>query len=350
MDEASLRSILGKLGIRNITKPNTAGWAHCSCPFARYMPQHKNGVDRSQGFALKVEIDGPSAYACPVCHMHGKISGLAYQLGAFHEKDYSQIAIDADMADLEALQHLPDFECAEVKEHPLPLEEAMFEGMFEAAWSHNTARQFLRSRGVSEATAVKLGLGYDRDKKRITFPVRDIRGGLYGFSGRTVLPNYHPKVLDYAELPKRWLILGCERWQHGKPVVIVEGLFAYAHFHELGVDDKFNIGALLGSTLTEEKADLLRSFDEPIYWFTDPDPAGDDCLFGRVLPGQDAEPDEDGVFPDLKRDKTSSALYAMNGHVPQFVPNYPVDDPDDLTRAQFDWMIANAEMWLPNAA
>ena len=35
------------------------------------------------------------------------------------------------------------------------------------------------------------------------------------------------------------------------------------------------------------------------------------------------------------RDRESSALYAMNGHVPQYVPSYPVDDPDDLTREQF---------------
>jgi DNA primase len=316
------------------------------------MPQHKGGMDRSQGFALKVEIDGPSAFKCPVCRMHGKISNLANYLGRFHENDYTQIALDADMADLEAIAHLPDFEAVEVKQVLVPLEDAMFENIFENPWtSHNRypqASAFLRSRGVSQATSDKLGLGYDPEKKRITFPVRGFNGELYGFSGRTVLKDHHPKVLDYENLPKRALILGVEFWTPGRPIVIVEGLFAYAHFHEIGAAEKYNVGALLGSTLTAEKAEMLRSYDEPVYWFTDPDPAGDDCIFGRVLPNQpEFDPEYDEKPPELLRDRSTSALYALNGHVPQFVPNYPVDDPDLLTLKQFDWMIETAELWLP---
>lgn len=356
MDEAPLRTILGRLGIRNVPKPNAAGWTHISCPFARYMPQHRSGIDRSQGFAIKVEKDGPSAFKCPVCRMHGKISNLAYHLGVFHGKDYVEIARDADMADLDALAYLPDFEAVEIIEHPLPLEDAMFDGIFEDPWkNHNRypqAVRFLQQRGVSQATSEKLGLGYDPEKKRITFPVRGFAKELYGFSGRTILPDHKPKVLDYENLPKRWLILGVEFWERGRPVVIVEGLFAYAHFHDIGVAEKYNVGALLGSTLTPEKADLLRGYDEPIYWFTDPDPAGDDCLFGRILPGQDQmgdDEEEDGELPALLRDRSSSALYMMNGHVPQYVPNFPVDDPDHLTMQQVARMIDTAELWLPEA-
>ncbi|QIG76116.1 DNA primase protein [Rhizobium phage RHph_I4] len=353
MDEAPLRSILGRLGIRNAPKPNAAGWLHVSCPFARYMPQHKSGIDRSQGFAIKVEKDGPSAFNCPVCKMHGKISGLAFSLGRFHGRDYSEIARDADMADLDALNFLPDFEAMEVEQPPTPLEDAMFDGIFEDPWrNHNRypqAVRFLQSRGVSQATCEKLGLGYDPEKKRITFPVRGFNKELYGFSGRTILPDHKPKVLDYENLPKRWLILGVEFWVPGRPVVMVEGLFAYAHFHEIGAAENYNVGALLGSFLTEEKANILRTYDEPIYWMTDPDGAGDDCLFGRILPGQETEPDEDEEPPELLRDRKTSALYIMNGHVPQYVPNYPVDDPDDLTLQQFQWMIDTAELWLPEA-
>ncbi|AHC30479.1 DNA primase [Rhizobium phage vB_RleS_L338C] len=355
MDEAPLRSILARLGIRNFPKPNHAGWGHVACPFARYMPQHKSGVDRSQGFAIKVEKDGPSAFNCPVCKMHGRISNLAMNLGRFHDRDYTEVAYDADMADLDALNYLPAFEAVEVDLPPTPLDDAIFDGMFEEPWKvHNRypqAVRFLQARGVSQATAEKLGLGYDPEKKRITFPVRGFKGELYGFSGRTIMPDHKPKVLDYENLPKRWLILGVEFWVPGRPIVMVEGLFAYAHFHEIGAAENYNVGALLGSYLTPEKADILKSYDEPVYWFTDPDPAGDDCLFGRVLPGQDQLPEEDDEpgERELLRDRSTSALYALNGHVPQYVPNYPVDDPDDLTVQQFHWMMDNAELWLPDA-
>jgi hypothetical protein len=318
------------------------------------MPQHKSGYDRSAGFAIKVEIDGPSAFNCPVCKMHGRIANLANYLGRFQEKDYSQVALDADMADLNALNYLPAFEVITVDQPPLPLDDAMFDGIFEDPWkSHNRwpeASRFLQSRGIGPATSEKLGLGYDPDKKRITFPVRGFNGELYGFSGRTILKDHHPKVLDYENLPKRWLILGVEHWLPGRAVVIVEGLFAYAHFHEIGVAEKFNVGALLGSSLTPEKADILKNFDEPVYWFVDPDPAGDTCLFGRILPGQqEYDPEYDEKPPELLRDHTTGALHALSGHVPQFVPNYPVDDPDDLNIQQFNRMIDTVELWLPPA-
>lgn len=344
MNEASLRSLLGKMNIRNISRPNAKKWMHVECPFAPFMSAHKTGKDRSKGFAIKVEDDGISAYSCPVCKQQGRISHLARTLGRYHKRDYHQIAVDADMADLEGLNSIPEFEESYVEPPPEPLDEMLYEDIFLDPWlchnQHPEAADFLKGRGVSPDTGRKIGLGYDPEKQRITFPVRDLNGGLYGWSGRTV-NGHKAKVLDYEGLPKRWLILGQELWVPGKPILMVEGLFAYAHMHEIGADRLANIGALLGSYLTPEKAGLLKSYDAPVYWFLDPDAAGDDGLFGKWQ--------EDEKTKEQVRDRESSALYMLNGHVPQFVPDYPVDDPDDLTFAQVAHMMTQTQVWLPDA-
>lgn len=348
MNEAALRRLLGRMNIRDVSRPNMAKWMHTACPFAPFSPAHKNGKDRSKGFAIKVEDDGVSAFNCPVCKNHGTIAHLARSLGKHHKRDYHQIALDADMADLEGLANIPEFEEAHVELPPDPLDEMLYEDIFLDPWNcHNQypeAAEFLKARGISSETGRKIGLGFDPEKHRITFPVRDIQGQLYGWSGRTTT-NHKAKVLDYEGLPKRWLILGQELWVPGKPVLMVEGLFAYAHMHEIGADKVANIGALLGSYLTPEKAGLLKAFDAPVYWFLDPDAAGDDGLFGKEVEITDRKTGE----VKKVRDREGSALYMMNGHVPQFVPDFPVDDPDFLTFEQVVDMITRTDMWLPDA-
>lgn len=341
MNEGSVRRILAKLSVRYMGEPNSSGWMHGECPYAPYL--HPKKSDRSRGFAVKVEDKGISAYACPVCGMHGKLSSLARGLAHYREQDYDAIAAEADHLDMISYE-LPAFdELSVVQRDPEPLDEALYDGVFEDIGKYPEAANFMRSRGVSREVAERLEIAYDPEKRRIVFPVRDGRGRLFGWSGRTILPNHKPKILDYHGLPKRMLILGEHMWEQGKPVILVEGLFAYAHFHQIGVVEQglANVGALLGSTLTEEKASILKTHGLPTYLLPDPDAAGDVCLWGKPKPDWTIErPSYEG----------GGAVDQLRWDMPVFVPAYPehVNDPDFLSLEDVRRMLAETPIYVPD--
>ena len=144
----------------------------------------------------------------------------------------------------------------------------------------------------------------------------------YGFTGRAIDPGIQPKVKDYFGLPKRFLILGEHLWQNGRPLIIVEGLFAYAHLIKLGV--AANVGAILGSAMTREKAARIIDLGERTYLLNDNDTGGDIGLYGTPTPEGGRE--------------TNGAIDMLTEQVALYVPVWPEGkiDPDELTRKEVD--------------
>jgi len=332
MTYEQIRMILAKLGIDHAPPPNTAGWLHIACPYAPW--RHRGGVDRSRGFAIKVEDNGISAFKCPACKAHGRISGLARGLSHFRGQDYSEIEREADKYDMLG-NTLPSFEeqFGAPAVELVPLDEALFNGLFDPIANHNEAKRYVLSRNITRHTVEKLNIEFDPEKRRIVFPVRDADSNLYGWSGRTVIPDHKPKVLDYAGLPKRNLIMGEERWRSSKPKLLVEGLIAFARMHEIGAEEYVDIGALLGSWLTEEKAARLIGHGCNVLPLMDPDKAGDICLFGQWN-------EEDAAF------EGGGLIDQLAGEIPVLLPLYPqgVKDPDDLNINQLKHMIDTAQL------
>lgn len=228
---------------------------------------------------------------------------------------------------------------------PEPLIEEAYEGFWPDAWDVQVAREYLQKRGISEGTSRKIGLLYDDEKRRIMFPVRDRAGGLYGWSGRATYSDARPKVLDYEGLPKRHLLLGEHTWSEDRPLVIVEGLFAYARMVELGVDEFANVGALLGSELTLEKAEIIRTFGGRTFMLVDADEAGDACIFGpvkEVIPSSDPE-----TADTVIRDDSKGAITLLKDYVPLFIPAFPEGktDPDELTLEEVKFMLEHTPLW-----
>lgn len=333
MQEGDLRRILAGLNIRP-GRTTSSGWMHTSCPLAPWT--HRHGTDRSASFAIKVEKGGISAFKCMACKHHGRISSLARKLGYYREEDYDQLIREADHVEMSE-NEIPDFEDQYVDDTPMPLDAELFAGIFDNIADHPPAIAYLKERGVGKRAVEYCGLEFDPDKRRIIFPVKDIDGNLYGWTGRAIYANPKIKILDYEGLPKRHLVLGQENWERGKPVIIVEGLFAYARLVQLGVTEFANVGAILGSAMTDEKAARIRDFGEPVYLLLDPDPAGDQGTFGNI--------DDKGV-----RDETTGAVYKLSGEVPVMVPGYPegVDDPDKLTLEQVELMIKTTPLHNPD--
>ena len=148
-----------------------------------------------------------------------------------------------------------------------------------------------------------------------------------GFSGRSTdfyTANTNPKIRDYAGLKKRQHILGSHRWREDKrPLIIVEGLFGYAHLVELNVEKVADIGAILGSTLSDKKRDLIIDRNTRTILLIDDDEAGDLCLFGR-----------NGAIDKLSRQ-----------NFPVYTPVWPANkaDPDQLTKHEI-WQIIQGKV------
>lgn len=342
MREHELRQILHALGISDVTEDHSSGWLHSSCPFAQW--KHRGGTDTSKGFAIKIEDTGTSAFMCPACKSHGRIEALAGELGVLRGIDYSKLTQRITTTEAGAMFALPSWGERYTNSKtilPDPLDAVAFDPMeiFDDPFSGPPA-DYLVSRRVSQEGAIKAGIRYDPDQRRLVFPVYDREGQLFGLTGRALSSETVPKVRDYAGLPKKFLILGEHRWADDKSLILVEGLFAYARFLTENVDEYFNVGAVLGSILTEEKAERVRRLGKATYLFFDPDEAGIAGMFG---PMKKVGVDRRGGNV-VKQDWKNGAAGKLIEHVPVYAPPYPdgVIDPDDLSLTDVRGMVQHA--------
>lgn len=342
MREPDLRLILAMLGVTPTGRKRASGWIEFRCPLAPFT--HAGMSDTRPSASAKVNDLGRSLWSCQTCKAHGGISSLVNELQHYRREFYGSVITAITRAEQAALSNAPvlaDVPFEYVPEGPQPLIEEQFIGLYPPAGADRQSRAYLLSRGIHSSTVDKLGLLWDNKAQRILFPVRDREGRLFGFTGRLTIAatKEEPKVRDYHGLPKRDLVLGAERWRRGKPLIIVEGLFGYAHLHEIGAEDYANIGAILGSAVTPEKAAMIRNTDEQVYWLLDNDEAGEVGIFGRLLPGGE-------------RESSTSALGQTTGYVTNFVPAWPTwndpehksfglekDDPDQLTLQEVQDML-----------
>jgi DNA primase len=177
------------------------------------------------------------------------------------------------------------------------------------------ARAYLASRGITPETIAALGIGwapdrwdalkghlagkgyqtdllvtggllvkhevkgstYDRFRKRVMFPIKDLTGEVVGLGGR-ILGDGEPKYLNSAETPiynKRDNLFGLHATRHGireaGEAVVVEGYFDFATLWQAGIP---HVCATLGTAFAEQQAALLRRFTERVVINYDPDAAG----------------------------------------------------------------------------
>ena len=183
------------------------------------------------------------------------------------------------------------------------------------ATPENPALAYLEKRGIDAATIEKFGIGfapdrwdyvaqrlrekkisaelgeragilaprssgghYDRLRGRVTFPIRDTRGRVLGFSGRALGPEQEPKYLNTPETPvfrKRESFYGfpfaLDPIRRGERVVVVEGQFDLIALHRAGAEATL---ATCGTALSAEHARSLRRRTQEVVLFFDGDEAG----------------------------------------------------------------------------
>jgi hypothetical protein len=306
---------LAKMGLDS--HPTSNGWVESACPFAPW--RHKAGEDRRPSFGVAVRDDGRSGYKCHSCGSHGLFQTLPLAVskaGGWIEGDHLRM-VDMSESFKEAEAGAIELDCVFDAE-PEPLLKEAYSGIWPAASAVDVAMAYLRKRGIFEECANALGLLYDDEQCRIIFQVWDREGNLWGFTGRSIIPGERIKVRDYHGLPKSRCILGSDRWEPGKPVLIVEGLFGFAHLVEIGAERFCNVGATMGAAMSRHQAAAILRFGHAAILLYDPDEAGDKGLFGE-----------------------NGAVKMLEGNIPVRCPEWPEGkiDPDQLTLEEVQAMV-----------
>lgn len=343
MQRYHLIRVLNLLGIHEDAARSSGDKVVAPCPFAPFY--HSKGSDKKPSFAAFPNDMGKSGFICLSCHQQGTVRHLVTELGRLDPENDTAAALqlvedaesnnemDDDLFEDLKKRHLEKFDSPETVKW-----DEGYSDIFESAWGHPRAREYLVRRRISQRTCNQLNLLYDDIQDRILFTAFDAEGGFFGFTGRYIgedpppaLPGQPepippPKVRDYASFEKKYIVLGENIWTPDKPLILVEGLFDYARMYELGINTRYNIGCLLGSELTIQKANKIVALGVPTYLFFDNDDAGQAGIYGRGT--------------------KAGAIEHLLGHMSLFTVTYPdnVKDPDELSFIHVRDMLRNAEI------
>lgn len=145
--------------------------------------------------------------------------------------------------------------------------------------------KYLTNKGFSEEDILKTGLiikkenkttYYDRFRKRVIFPIFDLKSRIIGFGGR-VLDDSLPKYLNSPEsivFSKGYNLYGiniAKEAVRDKSFILVEGYMDVIKMHVYGYA---NTVAALGTSLTENQIKLMKRYSKCFYLALDSDNAG----------------------------------------------------------------------------
>ena len=189
----------------------------------------------------------------------------------------------------------------------------------------------LVAEGFNPELLKEYDIGFDRDRKRITFALRDHQGNLVGISGRTVrgeMPRYKIYRSEFYEISRNYefkkgrILYGLDKFYPRRmytsidmPVILCEGFKACLWCVQSGYTDSV---AMLGSFLSREQRTLLQRVTNKVVIFLDNDEAG------RRATHQVIE-----------------QLYGIDVWVANYGTNDPIS-PDDLTKTQTQLSIETA--------
>lgn len=149
----------------------------------------------------------------------------------------------------------------------------------------NDLRDYLKSKGFREDELVEAGLCargrnnsvYDFFRNRVMFPVIDIRGNVVAFSGRRLKDEDSPrKYVNTGETPvfkKSKVLFGMNIAKNSgsRKIVLAEGQMDAIAMHQAGVD---NAVAALGTALTADHAKIISQYADEVIIAYDSDEAG----------------------------------------------------------------------------
>ena len=155
--------------------------------------------------------------------------------------------------------------------------------LIDAMTAKGYEKQELLDAGLALRSKEK-GTVYDRFRNRLMFPIIDVRGNVIGFGGR-VMDDSTPKYLNSPEtiiFNKRRNLFAMNIVKKSKQgrIILTEGYMDAISLHQYGFDCAV---ASLGTSLTEEQAQLLSRYTEQVILTYDGDEAGQNAT-KRAIP------------------------------------------------------------------
>ncbi|MDR0978767.1 MAG: DNA primase, partial [Lachnospiraceae bacterium] len=151
------------------------------------------------------------------------------------------------------------------------------------AGQNNELYAYLKGQGFSDEELLassmviknESGKYVDRFRKRLMFPIQDVRNKTIAFGGR-VLDSSLPKYINSPENAvyskgRNLYGLNVAKNENASVLIIVEGYMDAVSLHQRGIK---NVVASLGTALTEAQGRLLRKYSEKIVISYDSDAAG----------------------------------------------------------------------------
>ena len=225
---------------------------------------------------------------------------------------------------------------------------------YQSTLFHNReAIEYLKGRGITQATAEKFQLGlspdgwqglqnvfgeqyateakleecglvivkddrrYDRFRSRIMYPIRNPRGQVIGFGARTMVPGEEPKYLNSPETPiyhksqeLYGLFEGREAIRKKGRAIVCEGYMDVIQMSQAGFEETV---AALGTSITGEHVKKLFQLSDHVYFSFDGDSAG---------------------FKAARRAMESTLSVITDTQTAHFVILPQEEDPDSLIKAQ----------------
>ena len=221
---------------------------------------------------------------------------------------------------------------------------------FQLGYSPNSwdaLKTYLARMGASEEQAVEAGLlGRSDDSRRtwdffhdgrLMFPIHDRQGNVIGFGGRQLsepspdAPGYNPKYINTSSTPifdKRSTLYGLHRAQtairESNTGIIVEGYMDVIAAHQHGYH---NVVASMGTALTENQVDQLKSLATNFILALDPDDAGQEA----TLRSLEASWKVIGI-QSASRGRSQGVLYQRDPITLSIAALPEGKDPDELIR------------------
>ena len=150
-----------------------------------------------------------------------------------------------------------------------------------------TAKGFTKSELLEAGLVLQhkeKGTFYDRFRNRLMFPIIDVRGNVIGFGGR-VMDDSTPKYLNSPETlifnkRRNLFALNVVKKSKSDCIILTEGYMDAIALHQYGFDCAV---ASLGTSLTQEHADLLSKYTNEVVLTYDGDQAGQNAT-QRAIP------------------------------------------------------------------
>jgi DNA primase len=283
--QVDIRYILEYYSVRNLTKIDDE--YSFSCPF----PEHKRGDQRPSSSINQTT----GQYHCFGCGRSGSLITFVAEMEGVHYTEAIRYIREAFSG---AFRTPRSSICEELERLTKPKQKIekreylddVYLSLFRVDWDyvysayidHEDVPRILRypfERGFSLQTVQEWELGYDKISDRLTIPIRDIKGRLVGFKGRTV--NKFEKIKYLSVGDKKSVKYGFKTTTLSdhvfgldsatKSVIVCEGEFDAISLRQKGFTGSVALG---GSDPSKAQTKLLKKTADEVYILLDPDEAG----------------------------------------------------------------------------